>query len=153
MVLALDADHLAVERLYRSLRADGTPNILPLVMNLADASPALGWRGQERKRLEDRGKPDLVLCLALVHHACITANIPLESMLDWLASLGATLVIEFVTREDPMAAALLRARSDHCPAYNTAAFETALHKRFVVDAWEPLASGTRILYRATPRNT
>lgn len=56
---AMDSDHLAIERLYQSLKAEGNSTILPLVCNLADASPSLGWRGTERKALVDRGRPDL----------------------------------------------------------------------------------------------
>src|SRR5262249_32938000 len=67
-VLAADGDERAVGDLYRALRSEGSTTILPLVVDLADASPARGWRGLERRRLEDRGRPDRVLCLALVHH-------------------------------------------------------------------------------------
>ncbi len=47
-------------------------------MNLADPTPNLGWRGQERKDLAGRGKPDLVLALALIHHIAIAANVPVK---------------------------------------------------------------------------
>ncbi|MDP8932385.1 MAG: class I SAM-dependent methyltransferase [Actinomycetota bacterium] len=67
-VVAVDADHSTADRFYRSLRREGNERILPLVMNLADPTPGLGWRGSERHPLENRGRPDLVLCLALVHH-------------------------------------------------------------------------------------
>ena len=67
-VVAIDADQGPVELLYRELRDAGDETILPLTMNLADPSPGLGWRGRERKPLLDRGRPDLVLALALVHH-------------------------------------------------------------------------------------
>ena len=76
-VVAMDADHLAIDQLYKELNADGCTSILPLVVNLADPSPNLGWRGLERKSLHHRGKPDLILCLALIHHMVISANIPL----------------------------------------------------------------------------
>lgn len=147
-VVALDADHLAVERHFRALQAAGTRNVLPLVANLADPSPAQGWRGSERRRLEARGRPDLVLCLALLHHVCITANLPLDEVVEWLASLGATLVVEFVTREDPMVRTLLRQKDDDYPQYDLEAFEAALHRSFHVVCREPLA--TRILYHAVP---
>src|ERR1051326_2896321 len=70
-VVAMDFDHLAVERFYQELKAEHHRTILPLVVNTADASPALGWRGLERKALPERGKPDLTLCLALIHHVVI----------------------------------------------------------------------------------
>ena len=72
--MALDADQLAVERLFQALKAEGVKTILPLVNNLADPSPNLGWRGLERKALANRTKPELVLCLALVHHLVISAQ-------------------------------------------------------------------------------
>ena len=61
----------------------------------------------ERKPLADRGTPDLVLALALIHHITIAANVPVREFVDWLASLGTSLVIEFPTREDPMVKKLL----------------------------------------------
>ena len=53
-VLALDADHVVIDRLYRTLREEGQTTILPLVADLADPSPGLGWRGRERRPLADR---------------------------------------------------------------------------------------------------
>src|SRR5690606_29756668 len=80
-VVAFDFDHATVEALYRSLREEQNTKILPLVGNLADPSPGLGWRGSERRRLEERGRPDLVLALALIHHVSITANVPIAEFL------------------------------------------------------------------------
>ena len=78
----MDADHPTVERLYQQLKTAGdTPaarKIIPLVANLADPSPNLGWRGTERKSMFERGRPDLTLCLALVHHLVIGAGIPMR---------------------------------------------------------------------------
>ncbi len=146
-VVALDADHLAVERLYQRLRAEKSRTILPLVCNLADPSPSLGWRGLERRDLPARGRPDLTLCLALIHHLVLGANIPLKELLEWLAGLGTDLVIEFVTREDPMVRALLRNREDQFADYDQAFFERSLADRFDTVRSEPI-SETRTLYHA-----
>jgi hypothetical protein len=150
-VVAVDADHLAVERLYQALKQEGNDRILPLVGNLADPSPDLGWRNLERKRLALRGRPDLVLALALVHHVVIGANVPLDEFVNWLADLGADLVIEFVTREDPMVGVLLRNKEDQYADYQLEAFERYLASRYDVLAREPLGSGTRVMYWARPR--
>ncbi len=99
-VVALDADQLAVEYLYQYLKSSGDKSILPLVMNLSDPSPNWGWRGTERTELANRAVPDLVLCLALLHHVVISANIPVRQFVEWLSSLDADVVIEFVGRED-----------------------------------------------------
>jgi len=147
-VVALDADQLAVERLFQELKAEGMKTILPLLNNLADPSPNLGWRGLERKSLANRGKPELVLCLALIHHLVISANIPLGEFVEWLASLGADLVIEFITKEDAMVQTLLRNKEDIYSDYNKEYFEECLSKAFDVVRHEKLDSGRRILYYA-----
>lgn len=151
-VIAVDGDHATVEALYRDLRSENDERILPLVMDLADQSPARGWRGLERTRLEERGRPDLVFCLALVHHLSIAANVPLAEVVDWLASLGGTLVIEFAGRDDQMVKRLLsRKRDDAHPDYTLESFEQILGQRFEIVRREPLASGLRTLYEARPR--
>ncbi|MBI1803909.1 MAG: class I SAM-dependent methyltransferase [Ignavibacteriae bacterium] len=147
-VVATDFDHLAIERLYHELKKEGNATILPLVMNLADASPNLGWRGLERKALTERAKPDLVLCLALIHHIVISANVPLKEFIDWMASLGGDLVIEFVTKDDPMTKILLANKDDQYDDYSLDFLEQCLADRFHVRRREQLASGTRIMYFA-----
>ncbi len=149
LVLAVDADHLSVERLYRGLQATPATNILPLVIQLADPSPGLGWRGKERRTLEDRGRPDLVLALALLHHLVLSSNVPLELVVEWLWSLGSEVVVEWVEREDPMAALLLAGRPDAVD-YRRDHFEQLLARRFATHARVVLPSGTRVLYHLEP---
>jgi ribosomal protein L11 methylase PrmA len=153
-VVAIDADPGPVELLYRDLRDAADTRILPLTMNVADPSPGLGWRGLERKPLLDRGRPDLVLALALVHHLVIAANVPVREVVDWLAALGGSLVVEYPTREDPMVRKLLRAKRSGLHAdYELDVFERCLHAAFDVRRTEHLGSGTRVLYFATPKET
>ncbi len=150
-VVAFDLDHATVDALYRSLRDEGERTILPLVANLADPSPGLGWRGLERRPLEARGAPDAVLALALVHHVSITANVPVAEFLDWLRSLGAAAVIEFPKREDPMVRKLLSGKREGSNSdYEIGNFERELAARFSVERRERLPSGTRVLYEARP---
>jgi hypothetical protein len=151
-VVAFDAEQGPVELLYRELRAEANDRILPLTMNLADPSPGLGWRGLERRALADRGTPDLVLALALVHHVTIGANVPVNEFVDWLASLGAALVIEFPTREDPMVRKLLAPKREGLhPDYEIGFFERCLGEAFEVERSQRLESRTRVLYFARPK--
>jgi SAM-dependent methyltransferase len=153
-VVALDGDEGAVDLLYRELRDAGDRSILPLAVDLADPSPPLGWRGRERATLLERGRPDLVLALALVHHLAIAANVPIREIVAWLAELGAALVVEFPTREDPMVRKLLaRKREGLHPDYERETFERCLREALDVRRSEELGSGTRVLYYATPRVT
>ena len=150
-VVALDADAAVVDRLFLSLAADGERSILPLVADVADPPPALGWRGRERVPLEQRGRPDLVLCLALVHHLALTANVPLAELVAWLRSLEAVVVVEFVRPEDPMARRLLeRKRAGLHPDYERETFERLLAEAFTVERSEELAAGSRVLYLCRP---
>jgi len=151
-VVAVDGDEGPVEQLYQALKEEGETRIMPLTLDLADPSPALGWRGLERKALPERGRPDLVLCLALVHHICISANVPVLEFLDWLHELGCALVVEFVGREDPMVERLMSGkRAGSHPDYERAFFERCLSDAFEVVRSETLSSGTRTLYYARPR--
>ncbi len=150
-VVAMDADHTTVERLYRSLRKAGERKVLPLVVDVADPSPPLGWRGQERRTLTDRGRPDVVLCLALVHHLSITANIPLDEIVSWLHSLQARVVVEFVDRTDPMVQRLLANKAIKHEDYTAARFEDLLARRFAFRQRATLSTGSRWLYDAVPK--
>lgn len=149
-VVAMDSDHLAIDHLYRSLCKGGVKNVLPLVANIADASPNLGWRGLERKSLVGRGTPELTLCLALIHHIVIGANIPLQEFVQWLASLNTSLVIEFVTKDDVMVKKLLCNKEDHYKNYDIKTFEKLLTSFFKLTRRVVLESQTRILYYAEP---
>jgi hypothetical protein len=149
-VVALDSDHAVVEALYRALRAEDDDRILPLVVDVADPSPALGWRSRERKPLWERGRPDLVLCLAVVHHLAITRNVPLSELVDWLASLRATVVLEFPRPDDPMVQRLLAAKREGLHGdYRVDVLERALTEAFELERREEL--GSRLLYLARPR--
>jgi hypothetical protein len=149
--VAVDADVAVVEALYRALREEGSETVLPLVGNVADPSPGLGWRGAERRSLPDRARPDLTLALALVHHVALSANVPVRSFLDWLADLRTEIVIEFPTRDDPMVKRLLGRKGPAAnPDYQLETFERALAERWRVERREPLPSGLRVLYRAVP---
>ena len=76
IVVAVDGDHEAVDVLYREARADGEHNIIPLLMDLANPSPGQGWAGRERAPFVERRSPDMALCLALIHHLRVSANVP-----------------------------------------------------------------------------
>jgi ribosomal protein L11 methylase PrmA len=129
-VVAFDADAAAVERNYRAVRAEGASSILPLVLDLANPTPGLGWAGEERDPWLRRGPADVVMALALVHHLAIGNNVPLDSVARLFAQAGRTLVIEFVPKDDEQAQRLLRSRRDVFPGYTREGFEAAFATRF-----------------------
>jgi ribosomal protein L11 methylase PrmA len=151
-VVALDNDEQTIDLMYRRLRKEGNTKILPLVMDLTDPSPSIGWRLKERPSFLDRAKPDAVLALALVHHLAIGANVPLPEVVSWLHSLGGHLVVEFVGPDDPMSRRLLSNKpAGLFPDYRPEVFEKLLAERFDIERQVTLDSGTRTLYSAVPR--
>lgn len=145
-VLAMDLDHFAVERLYHQLVEQDSNNILTLVQNVADPSPNWGWRNSERTDLRSRAKPDLMLCLALIHHVVITANVPLEEFISWLSDLSDQLVIEYVSRSDDKVKALLRNKEDKYSDYSRENLERELSSHYAIQKRLELESGNRFLY-------
>ena len=151
-VVALDSDRVLVDDLYTKLREAGDHSVLPLVVDLTDPSPAVGWRNRERRALLERDRPDLVLCLALVHHLSISANVPLREVVEWLRGMSCEVVVEFPDRTDPMVERLLAAkREESHPDYDRDRFERLLQERFDVADQARLPTGTRSLYFLRPR--
>jgi ribosomal protein L11 methylase PrmA len=144
-VLALDIDPAAVERNYRALRRDGTTNILPLVMDVADPSPGLGWSNRERAPLLERGRPDVVLALALVHHLAIGRNLPLPAIGELLARIAPDVILEFVPKEDPMVRRLLANRRDVFPDYSLDGLRAAFEPLFSIAAEIPVEDSPRTI--------
>ena len=100
--------------------------------------------------MSHRSRPDLVLCLALIHHLVIGRNLLLSDVISWLASLQATVVIEFVDRKDEQVQWLLRNRKDVFTDYNKEEFLRLIESHFVAQKQIGLPSGTRTLYQLTP---
>jgi ribosomal protein L11 methylase PrmA len=116
-VLAADMDALAVEYQYRELARDAVENILPLVIDVNNPSPSIGWLNKERPSFIERCKAHTVLALALIHHLCIGNNLSLPMCAELFASLGANLILEFVPKDDSQVQRLLATRQDIFPDY------------------------------------
>ena len=151
-VVAMDADPLVVDRLYCSLRAEKNEKILPLYVDMSDSGGGIGWRGRERPGVFDRGTPDVVLYLAVIHHVAITFNIPVAAQLDMLADLAPEIVIEMPHADDPMVRKLLvNKRAGIHDDFNLDEFERLLGERFDVKSRLLLSSGTRTIFHAVRR--
>ena len=145
-VLAFDIDPAAAEQHYRALKGEGRTDILPLVQDVANPSPGLGWAGRERRSLLERADPDVILALALVHHLAISRNVPLPMLLGLFADLAPWAVVEFVPREDPMVRRLLAARRDVFDDYTIDGFRAAAAGRFEIAREESIAESPRTLF-------
>jgi SAM-dependent methyltransferase len=146
-VLALDIDWAAVERHYLALRSSGEARIMPLLADIAEPSPAIGWENEERASLLDRANADVVVGLALIHHLAIGRNVPLPMISRLMARLAPNLVLEWVPKDDPMAKRLLAAREDIFADYSADGLRAAFRRDFEIVEEAPIDDSLRILFR------
>ena len=144
--VASDIDPAAVEKNYLTVRAQSEKNMLPMVIDLTNPSPSIGWANQERDSFSERGPVDLVLVLALIHHLAISNNLPLGSISDFLASISKWAVVEFVPKTDSQVKRLLSTRKDIFDNYHEEGFELAFKDKFEIVRKEKLEGSERTLY-------
>ena len=139
-------DMSAIEKCYLDLKKNPDPNLLPLVQDLTNPSPGLGWANTERESFSARGPADVVMALALVHHLAIGNNVPFEDIGYYFASLGNWLIIEFVPKEDSQVKRLLQVREDVFDRYTQPDFERAFSSWFDLIDKAPIPGTLRTLY-------
>jgi len=144
--IAFDIDPAAVEKNYREVVKNGETNLLPLVLDLANPSPAIGWENKERMSLLERGPTDTVLALALIHHLAISNNLPLSMIAKFFRNICRSLIIEFVPKTDSQVQTLLASREDIFPNYNKESLEVEFGKCFRIKRREKIRGSERILY-------
>jgi ribosomal protein L11 methylase PrmA len=145
-VVAHDIDELAVERHYRHNVEQNVSGVLPLLLDLTNPTPALGWASLERASALDRLSGQTVMALALVHHLAISNNVPLPHLAAFFGRIARFLVVEFVPKDDSQVQRLLATRPDIFPDYTTDGFEAAFAAHFTVIAREPVPGTVRTLY-------
>ncbi len=143
--VAADIDPTAVEQNWRACRQGGRSHMLPLVMDLTNPSPGLGWGHEERDSFLDRGPADAVIALALIHHLAISNNVPLDRLAQFFARAGRHLIIEFVPKNDSQVQRLLATREDVFPSYHKAGFEQAFAGCFEILEQVDIAGSERTL--------
>jgi len=147
-VVALDADPVVVGAAWRRAQAEQL-DILPLVINLARPSAALGWRNGECAAFLERarGRFELVIMLALLHHLLVSERVPLEEVLELAADFTTDLLlIEYVDPADPMFRRIVRGREHLHAELTREAFEVACRRRFACLRSARLPDSHRWLY-------
>jgi hypothetical protein len=135
-----------VEQNYRQVKGEKTENLLPLLIDLTNPSPSIGWANEERDSFGARGPADMALALALIHHLAISNNVPLLQVADFFANIGKWLVIEFVPKADSQVQKLLVSRQDIFPNYTREGFENAFRQRFRIAEAVNVRESERVLY-------
>jgi SAM-dependent methyltransferase len=145
-VVALDIDPAAVERGYRALKDAGRQDITPLLADITDPSPPLGWGSTERAGLLERIDADVILALALVHHLAIGSNVPLPMIASLFARLAPNAIVEFVPKEDAMVKRLLAWRRDVFPTYDIDGLRAAFSPLYETVTETPIEGSERTLF-------
>jgi len=145
-VVSFDIDPTAVEQNYRQVKSEKTENLLPLLLDLTNPSPAIGWANRERDSFNARGPADMVLALAVIHHLSISNNVSLPQLADFFAETGRWLVIEFVPKSDSQVKKLLASREDIFPNYTRQGFEASFCARFKIHEAVEVRESDRVLY-------
>ncbi|MCH7951969.1 SAM-dependent methyltransferase [Patescibacteria group bacterium] len=146
LIVAIDGDPVSVEEHYLNSREEGETNILPLVIDLTNPSPGIGWEGEEWLSLIERGPADVVLALALVHHLAISHNVPLHYLARFFRRVTAELIIEFVPKEDLQVKKMLSRRDDIFPHYSEETFESEFKKYFRIRRRAEIRGSKRMMY-------
>ena len=147
-VVAIDNDPVVTGMVWRMAHSKQL-NILPLVINFGQPSPATGWRNAENPSFLDRAQGifDAVMMLAVIHHLLVREGIPLIEIVRLLADLTTDLLlIEFVSPADPMFGKLMRGREDLFKDLTPTVFESTCRQHFVLLRKVELQNGRRGLY-------
>ncbi len=131
-VVAIDLDPVVCGRLWKRAHQEQL-DILPLVVDIARPSPAMGWRNLECQSFLSRAanRFDLVLMLALIHHLLVSERIPLAEIVELASQFTRNFVlVEFVPRDDAMVRRLLRGREGLHREYTREVFEQSWQRCF-----------------------
>jgi 2-polyprenyl-3-methyl-5-hydroxy-6-metoxy-1,4-benzoquinol methylase len=145
--IAWDYDYGAVQLHYEKIRETGRQHVLPLIQDLTNPSPAIGWAGEERESLKERGRGvDVVMALALIHHIVIGNNVPLAKFAHFLQQLAPYIIVEFIPKSDAKVKTLLASRLDIFDSYHEAGFREAMAAHFDLVRAEPIQHSERTLF-------
>jgi len=144
--LAFDIDPSAVETNYLTCKENGEKRMLPLLLDLTNPSPGIGWENLERTSFAGRGPVDLILCLALLHHLAIANNVPFDRIALFLSRLCHFAALEFAPKDDSQVQRLLAAREDVFPSYTRESFEQEFSHYFNILDSTPINDCKRTLY-------
>lgn len=141
-VVAWDSDVEATELNWNEAHRAGL-SILPLAVDFARPTPAVGWRNSECDSLlaRARGRFDCVLMLGVLHHVLVSDQIPLLAILDQLAEITTRwAILEWIPKEDSKFEQLSRGRDDLYAHLTEDYFVHLLTQQFTVRRCNRLAN-------------
>lgn len=144
--VSFDIDPAAVEQNYRQVKRDKEKSLLPLILDLTNPSPAIGWHNKERESIIDRAPVEMVFALALIHHMTISNNVPFSQLAKFFSVLGKWLIIEYIPKSDSQVQKLLQSRLDIFSQYTREDFERIFGEHYTIHKKEKIQESERYLY-------
>jgi SAM-dependent methyltransferase len=147
-VVAADADHAALSRLYMRIR-EQRPPIMPIMLNVGRPTPAVGWQNTEVRSFLDRaaGQFDCILALGLIHHLLVGERTTLPMLADLFDRLNPRQVIlEWVDPKDPKFRQIAGLNAGLYRHLDATLLEEAMGRKFRMAARTPLPCATRVMY-------
>jgi len=145
-VISCDIDPACVEKNYLYNKEDNIKNIQPLLIDLFNPSPEIGWNNRERDSFIKRKKYNLSLVLGLIHHLAISNNLPLEKIAKFLSQISEYLLIEWIPKEDSQVIKLLSSREDIFNNYTEEDFLNSFMNYFLLEKSMSINGSIRKLY-------
>lgn len=152
-VVSSDIDPGAVESNYLESKRSKEKYLLPLIIDLTNPSPSIGWSNEERSSFTKRAKADVIMALALIHHLAISNNLPLPNIFKYFSEMGRYLIIEFVPKEDSQVQRLLSTREDIFDEYTVEGFIKAAENFYNIKQTIPIPESNRIVFLLEQKNT
>lgn len=149
---AVDIDYLTIEKLWNFVVEKRIENLLPLVMDLCNPSPTLGWDNTERESFKQRCNADYLSALAVIHHLVFIGGKPFSDLAKGFANLlkpGGMAVIEWVPIEDSQVKRMLAVRETIIQPYSFDIFMESFSRWFEVIEKYPIEDSLRelVVYR------
>ena len=147
LVYAVESDIFCVDDIHKGNTQVKGNNITTVVADLADPSPGLGWDNQEKSPLLQRLKGDMVMALAIIHHLCLSRNLPIPFIAQLFAATTSRFaIVEFVPKEDPKSVILLQHKGDIFEHYTEESFISSFEEHFRLVASHTFEKSLRKLF-------
>lgn len=147
-VVSIDQDSSVIGALWKDANSENL-NILPLVIDFARPTPALGWNNAEYPSFleRSRGYFDVVFMLAVMHHLVVNDQIPLDEIMNLASQVtNRFLIIEYVAPDDPQFKRLARGRDSLYKHMSADFFELTATNYFQILRKQEVGNHNRILY-------
>ncbi len=146
-VIALEKDENCVDAIEHEIEKAGMGNLVALTGDLAETTPDMGVLNREYSSIYTRGRSEMVIGLALMHHLCLTMNISINQLAEMFAQFTTKFaMIEFIPKEDEKVVQLLKNRKDIFSDYNEANFIGIFSIYFDLLKVEQLSGSKRKLF-------